>query len=197
MKKGIALLLALCFLLGMTACGKQNLETASPDSVEEYPGKTLVAYFSATGHTEKVAKTIADTTGGDLFALQPEQPYTEADLDYNNPDSRVSKEHENPEAREVTLVSATPENWDAYSVVFLGFPIWWGSAAWPVDEFLKKNDFTGKTVIPFATSGSSEMGDSVSALEKLAGTGNWEDGRRFASDVNPETVTAWVNSLGV
>lgn len=122
---------------------------------ETLTGKTLVVYFSATGNTESAANYIAQATGGDLFELEPAEPYTDEDLNYNNDNSRVSREHEDESLRNVELVADTVENWDDYDTVFIGYPIWWGIAAWPVDSFVEANDFTGKTVIPFATSALS------------------------------------------
>lgn len=127
---------------------------------ETLTGKTLVVYFSATGNTESAANYIAQATGGDLFELEPAEPYTDEDLNYNNDNSRVSREHEDESLRNVELVADTVENWDDYDTVFIGYPIWWGIAAWPVDSFVEANDFTGKTVIPFATSASSGLGQS-------------------------------------
>lgn len=160
-------------------------------------GKILVVYYSATGSTKAVAETIADKTGGDLFEIEPKEPYTDADLNWSNDDSRVSKEHDDESLRDVELVSTTVDNWDSYDTVFIGYPIWWGIAAWPVDNFIKNNDFTGKTVIPFCTSASSGMGDSGKLLEKMAGTGNWQDGERFRSGASDSDITSWVDGLGL
>ena len=160
-------------------------------------GDTLVVYFSATGNTEEAAGYIAEITGGDLFALEPADPYTSEDLNWTNEDSRVVYEHDNPDARAVELVADTVDNWEDYDTVFIGYPIWWGIAAWPVDTFVEANDFTGKTVIPFCTSSSSGIGDSGNLLEELAGTGNWLEGGRFSSGVTEETVPAWIDSLGL
>ena len=135
---------------------------------ETLTGKTLVVYFSATGNTESAANYIAQATGGDLFELEPAEPYTDEDLNYNNDNSRVSREHEDESLRNVELVADTVENWDDYDTVFIGYPIWWGIAAWPVDSFVEANDFTGKTVIPFATSASSGLGQSGKLLAELA-----------------------------
>ena len=142
---------------------------------ETLTGKTLVVYFSATGNTESAANYIAQATGGDLFELEPAEPYTDEDLNYNNDNSRVSREHEDESLRNVELVADTVENWDDYDTVFIGYPIWWGIAAWPVDSFVEANDFTGKTVIPFATSASSGLGQSGKLLAELAGTGDWQE----------------------
>lgn len=167
------------------------------DDTETETGKTLVVYYSATGNTENVANVIAETTGGDLFELEPAEPYSDADLDWTDDNSRVSQEYANEEERDMELVADTVENWDSYDTVFIGYPIWWGIAAWPVDAFIKANDFTGKTVIPFATSSSSGMGESGELLAELAGTGEWQDGERFRSGASNEDVQAWVEQLGV
>lgn len=167
------------------------------DDTETETGKTLVVYYSATGNTENVANVIAETTGGDLFELEPAEPYSDADLDWTDDNSRVSQEYANEEERDMELAADTAENWDSYDTVFIGYPIWWGIAAWPVDAFIKANDFTGKTVIPFATSSSSGMGESGELLAELAGTGEWQDGERFRSGASNEDVQAWVEQLGV
>src|SRR5699024_6747228 len=127
-----------------------------PEQPSEEP-RVLVAYFSATGNTERVANAIAEATGGDLFELTPAAPYTDADLDWTDESSRVVREYENPEELDVALTVDTPDNWADYDVVYLGYPIWWGIAAWPVNDFVASNDFTGKTVIPFCTSSSSGL----------------------------------------
>jgi len=154
-----------------------------------------VVYFSGTGNTERVAKDIAQATGADLFAIVPAEPYTSADLNYNNSDSRVSREHDDESLRDVPLTSTAVENWSSYDTVFIGYPIWWGVAAWPVNTFVKANDFTGKTVIPFATSASSGMGRSGSLLADMAGTGDWQEGQRFSSGASASDVQSWVNGL--
>lgn len=171
-------------------------ETAVADDTEA-TGKTLVVYYSATGTTEGVAQTIADTTGGDLFEIQPVEPYTDDELDWTNDDSRVSREHDDESLRDVDLVSTSVDNWDSYDTVFIGYPIWWGIAAWPVDNFVKGNDFSGKTVIPFCTSSSSGLGQSGTLLEQMAGTGTWQEGQRFSSGASASEVQDWVNSLGL
>lgn len=172
-------------------------ETEEAENSEAEGGKTLVVYYSASGNTEEVANTIAEVTGGDLFELEPAEPYSDADLNWTDDNSRVTREHENEAEREVELVSSTVENWDSYDTVFIGYPIWWGIAAWPVDGFVKANDFTGKTVIPFATSSSSGLGQSGELLAEMAGTGDWQEGMRFRSGVSAEDVTSWVEELGL
>lgn len=160
-------------------------------------GNVLVVYYSATGNTEEVANYIADATGGDLFEVEPAEPYTDADLNWTDDNSRVSREHEDESLRDVELVSTDVENWDSYDTVFIGYPIWWGIAAWPMDTFVEANDFTDKTVIPFCTSSSSGIGDSGNLLADLACTGDWQDGERFRSGADEADVQEWVEGLGV
>lgn len=169
---------------------------AEPET-EEAGGKTLVVYYSASGNTEVVAGYIAEAANADTLELVPVEPYSAADLDWTDDGSRVVYEHDNPEARDVALVEATVTDWDSYDTVFIGYPIWWGIAAWPVDGFIEANDFTGKTVIPFCTSASSGLGASGELLAEAAGTGNWLEGQRFSSGSSEEEVQAWVNGLGL
>lgn len=177
--------------------GTEVSETESESVQETEGGNTLVVYFSSTGNTEEAANYIAAATGADVFELEPVQPYTDEDLNYGNEDSRVSYEHDNPDARNVELVADTVENWDSYDTVFIGYPIWWGIAAWPVDDFVESNDFTGKTVIPFATSASSGLGESGELLAEMAGTGEWLEGQRFSSSVDEADVQSWLEGLGM
>ena len=158
-------------------------------------GITLVVYFSATGNTERVAEVIADTTGGELFELEPVDPYTDEDLNYNDDNSRVSQEYADESLRNVELVADTVDDWQDVERIYIGYPVWCGIAAWPVNTFVEANDFTGKTVIPFCTSASSGLGDSGELLAELAGTGDWQEGMRFRSSVSDEDVVAWVESL--
>ncbi len=141
--------------------------TVETDNAET--GKVLIAYYSATGSTRKVAEVIAEHTGGDVFEITPKEEYTNADLDWTNSDSRVSMEYDNPDSRHVELVTTEVENFSEYDTVFIGYPIWWGIAAWPVDDFVKENDFTGKTIIPFCTAASSGIGESGKLLAEMAG----------------------------
>ena len=165
-------------------------ETASGSSV-------LVVYYSATGNTAQVAQYIADSTGGDLFEIQPVEPYTDDDLNWTDDNSRVSQEHADESLRDVELVADTVDNWDQYDTVFIGYPIWWGIAAWPVDGFVEANDFSGKTVIPFCTSSSSGLGQSGQLLADMAGTGDWQEGQRFRSGASQEDVQSWIEELGL
>lgn len=160
-------------------------------------GKTLVVYFSATGTTEGVAQAIADTVGADLFKVVPSDPYTSDDLNWTNNDSRVSREHNDEGLRAVALESTDVDGWDDYDTVFIGYPIWWGIAAWPMSSFVAVNDFTGKTVIPFCTSVSSGIGQSGELLAELAGTGSWLDGQRFSRGSSKADIASWVNGLNL
>lgn len=150
-------------------------------------GSTLVVYFSATGHTEAVAGYIAAATGADTFVIEPAQPYSSDDLNWTDENSRVVQEYEDESLRDIELASTDVPNWDSYDTVFIGYPIWWGIAAWPVSSFVAANDFGGKTVIPFCTSSSSGLGQS----------GTWLEGMRFRSGVSESDVTEWVESLGL
>ena len=220
MKKLTALLLSVVLVLSLAACGSANKPASSttqpetsapteqPESSSTAPaesepetqpetGKTLVVYYSASGNTERVAKDIAEAAGADLFEIVPTEVYTSDDLDWTNPDSRVSREHDDESLRDVPLTTTEVPDWDSYDTVFIGYPIWWGIAAWPVDTFVKNNDFNGKTVIPFATSSSSGMGQSGSLLADMAGTGEWQEGQRFSSGVSSDDVQSWVNGLGL
>ena len=220
MKRLTALLLSVVLVLSLAACGSANKPASSttqpetsapteqPESSSTAPaesepktqpetGKTLVVYYSASGNTERVAKNIAEAAGADLFEIVPAELYTSDDLNWTNPDSRVSREHDDESLRDVPLTTTEVSDWDSYDTVFIGYPIWWGIAAWPVDTFVKNNDFTGKTVIPFATSSSSGMGQSGSLLADMAGTGDWQEGQRFSSGVSGDDVQSWVNGLGL
>ncbi len=172
-------------------------EPAEDISSNAEQGKTLVVYYSATGSTEAVAGYIANATGGDIFAITPADPYSSADLNWTDSESRVSREHDDPSLRTMELTETAVDGWEDYDTVFIGYPIWWGIAAWPVDNFINANDFTGKTVIPFCTSSSSGLGESGKLLAELAGTGNWQEGQRFRSGVAEADVVEWVNGLNL
>ena len=181
---------------------ESSVATSSPaaastvgDKSQAESGKTLVVYYSATGSTRKVAEEIASELGADTFEITPVEAYTSDDLNWNNNNSRVSKEHNDESLRDVALTKVTPDNWASYDTVLIGYPIWWYIAAWPVNNFVKGNDFTGKTVIPFCTSASSGLGESGSLLQKIAGTGNWKEGQRFSSGASSSDVSKWVKSL--
>lgn len=206
MKKIISLFMVLTMVLSLAACStnqspsestpeEQADSSAEAQQPTDEAGKTLVVYYSATGNTENVANYIATATDGDLFELEPAEPYSDADLNWTDDNSRVVREHDDESLRDIELVADTVENWDSYDTVFIGYPIWWGIAAWPVNGFIEANDFTGKTVIPFCTSSSSGLGESGELLAEMAGTGDWQEGQRFRSGASESDVAAWVESL--
>ena len=214
MKKLFSIIMSILLIVSLTACGSQNadhsggqsgtlenLQSGSGNAEAEMPSneasgkKTLVVYYSATENTKKAAEHIASVTGGDLFELVPVKPYSREDLNWNDENSRVVYEYEHPAERKVDLTTETVDNFDKYDTVFIGYPIWWGIAAWPVNGFIEANDFTAKTVIPFCTSASSGLGDSGKLLKEAAGTGNWLEGKRFSSGVSETEVSEWIQNL--
>lgn len=180
---------------GNSEANSNEVATPENNNTETEGGRTLVVYYSAQGHTQEVAQKIANNLGADIFEIVPANEYTSADLDWTDDNSRVSREHDDESLRNVELVSTTVDNWDEYDTVIIGYPIWWGIAAWPVDTFVTANDFTGKTVIPFCTSASSGLGQSGDLLAEEAGTGNWLEGYRFSSNPSDSDINAWTDSL--
>ena len=158
-------------------------------------GNILVVYFSAQGHTESVAEQIAANLNADLFEIIPVSEYTSDDLDWTDDNSRVSREHEDESLRNIELETTSVSNWDIYDTVLIGYPIWWGIAAWPVNTFVEANNFTGKTVIPFCTSSSSGLGESGELLAELANSGNWQAGHRFSSNPSDSDIKTWTDTL--
>ena len=207
MKKLITILMSSILMLGIAGCGgsgKVEQKAAAAPATQNKAAtpvpagkksKVLVAYYSASGTTKKVAEIIAGATGATTLELKPAQPYSDADLNYNDSNSRVSKEH-NDKNRTVKLTNPAVANLADYDTIFIGYPIWWGIAAWPVDEFVKTNKFDGKKVIPFATAASSGFGDSGKLLAKMSGTGTWVDGKCFHG-TNKGEIESWVKSLGL
>lgn len=170
----------------------QTEETDSPDVQES---KILVAYFSATGTTEGVAEHIANGLSADIYEIVPEAPYTDADLNYNDNNSRTTIEMNDPDAR--SAISGSVEDMDQYTIVFIGYPIWWGDAPRIISTFVESYDFSGKTIVPFCTSGGSGIGSSASNLEQLTSGATWLSGRRLNGSDSQDTVMEWVNSLGL
>ena len=218
MKKTVAFILCVIFALALASCSTvrdtdpitsapspstptySDLSSSSTPTTDggETPTdsgakKTLVVYFSASGNTEHVAKEIAAAANADIFEIVPQDVYTSDDLNWTNPNSRVCREHDDESLRDVPLTSTAVDGWENYDTVYIGYPIWWGIAAWPVDNFVKANDFSGKTVIPFATSSSSGMGQSGTLLERMANGGDWQEGHRFSSGASAADVDAWVS----
>lgn len=161
----------------------------------EAGSKVLVAYFSATGTTKNLAEYAADAMDADIYEIVPEQPYTDADLDYSDSNSRSTVEMNDPSAR--PAINGSVENMADYDIIFIGYPIWWGEAPRIVSTFMESYDFSGKTIVPFCTSGGSGMGSSASNLEKLTGNAQWLDGQRLNGSDSQDEVMEWVNSLGL
>jgi len=170
-------------------------ESRTETNIKKENKKVLVVYYSAQSHTKAVAEKIADNLNADIFEIIPEQIYTPEDLDWTDNNSRVSKEHENESLRNVKLTKTQVDNFENYDTILIGYPIWWGIAAWPIDSFVKTNDFNGKTVIPFCTSSSSGLGQSGKLLEEKANSGNWVEGHRFNSNPSDSEIKNWIDSF--
>ena len=179
-------------LTSLIACSPDN-GNAGGEGISD-SGNVAIVYFSATGNTERVAGYIADETGGSLIEIIPADPYSNADLDWTNNSSRVNEEHNNYD----TVRPGIQNDIDlsGYDTVFLGYPLWWGDAPAIVLTFLDNEYLSGKTIIPFCTSSSSQIGDSASNLENYEGNGNWLDGRRFRSGASENSVRTWLQGLG-
>ena len=153
--------------------------------------KTLVAYFSATGNTKSVAEKIAAIIGADLYEIIPSEPYTDDDLNYNDENSRASKEQNDPKAR--PQIAGEELNISDYAILYLGYPIWFGQAPRIMNTFVERHSFENRIIFPFCTSASSGMGESANDLKSAAKTGNWMDGMRFSSDADEEQIQSWIN----
>ncbi len=222
MKKRLFMLLALTMAASLAACGagasgepqesqpgnssssaSQPLTPAEPDTMpdsSQEPSKgnansTLVAYFSATGNTEEIAQHLQTILGASLYEIIPAKPYSDDDLDYNASDCRANQEQNDPSVR--PAIDGSVENMDGYDVILLGYPIWWGEAPRIISTFLESYDFTGKTIVPFCTSGSSSIGGSAEHLTVLAADATWLEGARFNPGATQDEVAAWVEGLGV
>ena len=222
MKKRLFMLLALTMAASLAACGagasgepqesqpgnssssaSQPLTPAEPDTMpdsSQEPSKgnanpTLVAYFSATGNTEEIAQHLQTILGASLYEIIPAKPYSDDDLDYNASDCRANQEQNDPSVR--PAIDGSVENMDGYDVILLGYPIWWGEAPRIISTFLESYDFTGKTIVPFCTSGSSGIGGSAEHLTVLAADATWLEGARFNPGATQDEVAAWVEGLGV
>ena len=224
MKKIAAMLLTVLMAISLAACGGEKEPTeervsddgnntenfsgesmsTTNDSVENIPPevtseqegtKILVAYFSATNTTEGVAEQIADSLSADIYEIVPEQPYTDADLDYHDDNSRSTIEMNDPSVRPASSGSA--EDMEQYGVVFIGQAIWWGEAPRIVSTFVEIYDFSGKTIVPFCTSGGSGVGSSATNLEQLTDGADWLPGKRLNGSDSQDTVMDWVNGLGL
>ena len=170
----------------------------SPDNPTPEPetdGRALVVYFSCTNTTKGVAEHIASVTESGMYRIEPEEPYTSADLNYNNSSSRANREQNDPSAR--PAIAGSLENLSDYDIVFLGYPIWWGKAPKIIFTFLESYDFTGKTIVPFCTSHSSGIGSSDTDLHALAAQATWMQGRRFGGNASESDVREWIESLNL
>lgn len=154
--------------------------------------KKLVAYFSASGVTAKMAKALSEVIGADLYEIKPETPYTDADLNWNDKQSRSSVEMQNPASR--PAVADTDANIAAYDTIFVGFPIWWYVAPTIINTFLEQYDFSGKAVMPFATSGGSRLGDTVKKLRPSAPNAVWKDGKLWNGSPDQGVLLKWAES---
>ena len=216
MKRLQILLTAMALLCALTACGKTEAPDSSPQNAptpqsnaqspgssspsddentsdEDSSGEILVAYFSATGNTESIARHIQTALDADLYEIVPAEPYTDVDLNYSGDDCRANREQNDPNAR--PAISGSLENPENYSVVFLGYPIWWGQAPRIIDTFLESYDFSGVTIVPFCTSGSSGIDGSLDTLHALAADAQWLPGQRFSAGADASSVAVWVDGL--
>ncbi len=171
----------------------EETEPAPETDTDSEGTKVLVVYFSATNTTEGVAEYIANGLNADIYEIVPEDPYTDADLNYNDNNSRTTIEMNDPNAR--PAISGSVENMEQYDIIFVGYPIWWGEAPRIISTFMESYDFSGKTIVPFCTSGGSGIGSSASNLERLTSGATWLDGRRLNGSDSQDTVMEWVNSL--
>lgn len=156
-------------------------------------GHCLVAYFSCTNTTQGIAEHISTITDGTMYRIEPEEPYTSADLDYNNPSSRANREQNDPSAR--PAMKGKCENIANYDIVFLGYPIWWGKAPKIIFTFLESHNLAGKTIVPFCTSHSSGIGSSDTDLHSLAPQATWKKGRRFSGNTSEDTIKEWIENM--
>lgn len=189
MKKFFYLMTAVA-MMSLNACAGGNEQNKTDMQQNENSGKVLVAYFSASGVTEGVAKTLAEVTGGDLYKIQPKQPYTDADLDWRDSTSRSSVEMKNLSSR--PAIVGKVDNIEQYDTVYVGFPVWWYTAPTIINTFIEANDFAGKVMIPFATSGGSTIDKSAADLAKTYPDLNWQPGK-LLNGANADTIRTWLN----
>ena len=189
MKKLTAVLFALMLTL---SCLPTAVAEAQP---AETGSHILVVYFSATGTTKGVAEKLAEGLSADLYEIVPEEPYTDADLNYNDRKSRTSIEMDDPSCR--PAIAGELPDLTAYDTVLIGYPIWWGDVPRIVSNFVENVDLTDKTLAVFFTSGGSGLGSSMKHLEQQAGAGTWLEGKRFSSGTGVDELTQWAGSLGI
>lgn len=176
-----------------TENGSKNTNESKVSSNELPDGQsdTLVVYFSCTGTTKGLAEAVAEELNADLYEIVPEEPYTSDDLDYNDKQSRSTREMKDSSSR--PAISGRIENVEQYKRIILSYPIWWGEAPRVLSTFVESYDFSGKTVIPFCTSGSSGIGSSADKLETLAGSGTWRKGERFDKSESGKDIIKSLN----
>lgn len=196
-KKIIILVIIVIFIALGILLGIKLYRDRKPSDINVTGKKVLVVYYSAQGHTENIAKLIASNLNADIFKIEPKEEYTSADLNYNNSNSRVVKEHDDESLRNIELKDITPDSWNEYDTIIIGYPIWWGIAAWPINNFIKENDFTNKTIIPFCTSVSSGLGNSDILLKDISNGGNWIKGTRFSSNASNQTINEWTKGIKI
>jgi flavodoxin len=203
MKRTITFFLILTLVLALSACGQNATEKAAADAKPsaaeqnaDSPGsgaKVLVAYFSQTGNTRPLAEHAAELLHADLYEIKAADPYTDADINYGDSESRTTKEQNDPDAR--PEIAGSVEHMEQYDTVVLAYPIWWGQAPRIISTFMESYDFSGKTIIPFCTSGSSGIGSSAEDLKALCSdTAVWVDGKRFPAG-DTDALEEWLLGL--
>lgn len=210
MKRVISLVLASLLALALTACGAKEtrtqeapasapteaaapVESAGAEAEQTAEGGILVAYFSATGTTKGVAEKLAGVVGGDLYEIVPAEPYSDADLNWNDRESRSTREQNDKSAR--PGIASEMLDLGGYDTIYVGYPIWWGEEPRILDTFMESYDFSGKTMIPFCTSGGSGIGSSGKNMEQLTSGATWLDGTRFGGSVSEDELRAWADGL--
>ena len=202
--KKISLLLLLGLFIFLVGCKSsttdevnysENITNNSSSNQDDISGSRIaVIYFSATGNTKRVAEVIAEVTGGELLEIIPSEPYTSADLNYTDNSCRANQEQNDSNARPGISNTFALDNYDT---IFLGYPIWWGTLPKIIYTLCDTYDLSGKTLIPFATSGGSGISSSENALHNLEPAANWQSGRRFSSSVNATTISSWLTELNI
>lgn len=212
MKKILAVILILCMALFLAACntdkdelpggtpggsGDSHVSNNNGGADHEGTGSSniLVAYFSCTSNTKNVAVRIAEAVGADIYEITPETPYTDADLDNNNPNSRSTQEQDDVNCR--PAISGSVSNMNQYDTVIIGYPIWWGRAPKIMNTFLESYDFSGKKIVPFCTSANSGIALSVIDLQRSSETADWEEGGRIAAWADDEELDEWLTEFNL